>query len=93
MGILAWILFGLLAGLLARLLLPGDDVGGGGLGGLIVTVAVGIIGAFLGGWIGTQLGFGSVTGFNLSSFAIAVLGAIVFLIILRAVSSGGRRFA
>jgi uncharacterized membrane protein YeaQ/YmgE (transglycosylase-associated protein family) len=93
MGVLAWILFGLLAGAVAKILVPGDDFGGGGIGGIIVTIAVGIIGAFVGGWMGTELGFGTVTGFNITSFAIAVLGAIVFLLILRAVSSGGRRIA
>ncbi len=74
MGILAWILFGLIAGALARFLLPGRDPGG-----FIVTILLGIGGAVIGGLIGTQLGFGKVTGFDLRSMAIAVLGALVLL--------------
>jgi uncharacterized membrane protein YeaQ/YmgE (transglycosylase-associated protein family) len=61
--------------------------------GIVFTVAVGIIGAFVGGWIGIQLGFGSITGFNPASLAIAILGAVVFLMILRAVASDSRRVA
>lgn len=94
MGILAWILFGLIAGALAKLIMPGDDPGGGGLAGIVVTVLIGIAGAIIGGFIGTALGFGEVTGFNISSFLIAVLGAIILLAVWRAISGGrGRRLA
>jgi uncharacterized membrane protein YeaQ/YmgE (transglycosylase-associated protein family) len=82
MGILAWILFGLLAGAIAELLVPGNDPGGGG-----------IVGAFIGGWIGLQFGWGSVTSFDLRSLALAVLGAILLLIVLRALRGGSRRLA
>ncbi|AOM00658.1 GlsB/YeaQ/YmgE family stress response membrane protein [Cobetia marina] len=80
MGIIAWIIFGLIAGIIAKVIMPGKDPGG-----IIVTSIIGILGAVVGGWIGTQLGFGDVTGFNLASFVIAVLGAIILLILYRVV--------
>ena len=79
MGILSWILFGLLAGAIGKFLMPGADAGGG-----IVTILLGICGAVLGGFIGTFLGFGSVSGFNLASLAVAVAGAMVLLLLYRA---------
>ncbi|MCG7600429.1 GlsB/YeaQ/YmgE family stress response membrane protein [Halomonas sp. McH1-25] len=80
MGFFAWIIFGLIAGIVAKLIMPGKDPGG-----FIVTIIIGILGALVGGWIGTALGFGSVDGFNLGSFVIAVLGAIVLLVVYRLV--------
>ncbi len=80
MGFLSWILFGLLAGAIAKLLTPGDDKGG-----CLLTIILGIAGAALGGWIGTQLGFGSVTGFDLRSFGVAILGSVLLLLIFRLV--------
>jgi uncharacterized membrane protein YeaQ/YmgE (transglycosylase-associated protein family) len=81
MGILAWIIFGLIAGVIAKLIMPGKDGGG-----FIVTCILGIIGAVVGGWIATFLHIGgSVTGFNLPSFLVAVAGAIIILIIYRMV--------
>lgn len=74
MGIVSWIIFGLVAGALAKLLMPGDDPGG-----LIKTTILGIVGAVAGGFVGTALGFGEVTGFNVRSFAIAIAGAFVVL--------------
>jgi len=78
MGILAWIVFGLIAGVIAKLVMPGKDPGG-----FIITILIGIGGALIGGFIGSALGFGSVTGFNFGSFVIAVLGAILLLVIYR----------
>jgi uncharacterized membrane protein YeaQ/YmgE (transglycosylase-associated protein family) len=78
MGILIWIVFGLIAGVLAKFIMPGRDPGG-----IIVTILIGIAGAVVGGFIGTQLGFGSVTGFNIRSMAIAVGGAILLLLVYR----------
>lgn len=75
MGIIAWIIFGLIAGAIAKLIMPGKDPGG-----FIVTILIGIVGAVIGGFIGQALGFGSVDGFNLGSMVIAVLGAILLLI-------------
>ncbi|MEQ9366778.1 MAG: GlsB/YeaQ/YmgE family stress response membrane protein [Leptospirales bacterium] len=81
MGILTWIVFGLLAGVVAKLLMPGKDPGG-----WIITILIGIAGAVVGGWIGTQLGFGDVNGFNLRSFGIAVGGALVLLLGYRVIT-------
>ena len=85
MGILSWIVFGALAGYLAKLIMPGRDPGG-----FIVTILLGIGGAVVGGAIGTTLGLGEVSGFDLGSFAIAVGGAIVLLLVYRFIKSQGR---
>lgn len=74
MGILAWIIFGLIAGALAKFIMPGDDPGG-----FIVTTIIGVVGAVIGGFIAVQLGWGDVTGFDLRSFAIAIAGALILL--------------
>jgi uncharacterized membrane protein YeaQ/YmgE (transglycosylase-associated protein family) len=78
LGILAWIVFGLIAGALARLVMPGRDPGG-----LVITMVIGILGAVIGGWVGTQLGWGTVRGFDLRSLGIAILGAVILLALLR----------
>lgn len=78
MGILAWIVFGLIAGVIAKLIMPGKDPGG-----FIVTILLGVAGALVGGFIGSALGFGGVEGFDFGSFLIAVLGAILLLVIYR----------
>ena len=82
MGFIVWIIFGLIAGAIAKLIMPGKDPGG-----FIVTIIIGILGAVVGGFIGNALGFGSVNGFNIGSFIIAILGAIVLLILYRIVRS------
>ena len=74
MGILLWIAMGLLAGVLAKWIMPGTDPGG-----IIVTTLIGIGGAIVGGMIGTALGFGSVTGFDFRSLVIATGGAVALL--------------
>lgn len=79
MGILYWILLGLVVGLLAKLIVPGKQGGG-----IILTIILGIVGAFLGGWIGTLLGIGSVDGFNLTSILLATGGAIIVILIYSA---------
>jgi uncharacterized membrane protein YeaQ/YmgE (transglycosylase-associated protein family) len=80
MGILSWILVGLVAGFLAKLILPGKDPGG-----FIVTILIGIAGGFLGGFIGSLLGIGNVSGFNLTSILLAIGGAIILLLLYRLV--------
>jgi uncharacterized membrane protein YeaQ/YmgE (transglycosylase-associated protein family) len=78
MGILSWIVLGLIAGALAKFVLPGKDPGG-----IIITILIGIAGAVVGGFIGTALGFGAVTGIDLRSVAIAIGGAIILLLAYR----------
>lgn len=83
MGVLSWVVLGLIVGVLAKWLMPGDVPGG-----LIVTMLLGIGGALLGGWAATALGFGGVTGLNLGSILVATGGAIVLLIAFRALKRG-----
>jgi uncharacterized membrane protein YeaQ/YmgE (transglycosylase-associated protein family) len=78
-GILLWIIFGIIVGAVARWIVPGE-----GPGGIFGDLIVGIIGAFLGGWIFSLFGHAGVTGFNLGSFVCAIIGAVVLLWILRA---------
>jgi uncharacterized membrane protein YeaQ/YmgE (transglycosylase-associated protein family) len=80
MGILSWIVLGLIAGYLAKLILPGKDPGG-----LFMTIVIGAVGGVVGGFISTALGFVSVDGLSIGSIAIAVLGAIGLLIVWRIV--------
>jgi uncharacterized membrane protein YeaQ/YmgE (transglycosylase-associated protein family) len=68
------ILLGLVIGALAKWIFPGP-----GPGGILLTIVIGIAGAVLGGFIGTALGVGSVTGFNLPSLVLGVVGALVLL--------------
>ena len=74
MGILSWLLLGLIVGALAKFLMPGDDPGG-----IFVTIGIGIAGAFVGGFLSSTLGLGTVTGFNFGSLAIATGGALLLL--------------
>ncbi len=79
MGILSWIVVGLIAGVIAKLLLPGRDPGG-----CIITMLIGIAGAILGGFIvGLFVGGDVVTGVNVTTILVAVLGAIVLLLLYR----------
>ena len=80
MGIFAWIVLGLIAGVVAKLIMPGKDPGG-----FIVTILIGIAGAFLGGYAGQWLGFGGLTGFSFKSFGLAVAGSLILLILYRLV--------
>ena len=74
MGVLSWIIFGLIAGAIAKAIHPGKDPGG-----WIITIVIGIVGGIIGGWIGMMLGWGDVTGFNFRSFLLAVVGAVILL--------------
>lgn len=78
MSILYWVMMGLIVGVFAKFIMPGRDPGG-----FIVTVLIGIAGAFVGGYIGSALGLGYVTGFNLPSILLAVGGAVILLILCR----------
>lgn len=79
MSILGWIVLGFLAGWIARVLMPGRQSGG-----MVITTVIGIVGAAIGGWIGTQLGWGSVHAFDIRGLGLSVLGAIVLLLVLGA---------
>ena len=80
MGIISWIILGLVVGVIAKFLMPGKDPGG-----IFITILLGIAGAIGGGFISSAIGFGKVTGFDLRSLIIAVVGAIILLAIYRAV--------
>jgi len=82
MGIIGWILLGLLAGIIAKAIMPGDDPGG-----IIVTTLIGIAGALLGGLIARALDLGDPIDefFDLSTWIAAIIGAIVLLLIYRLV--------
>lgn len=79
MGILAWIVLGLIAGVIAKLIMPGEDPGG-----FFITILIGIAGALVGGAIASALGWGGVEGIDLGSIIVAVLGAILLLVAYRA---------
>jgi uncharacterized membrane protein YeaQ/YmgE (transglycosylase-associated protein family) len=74
MGILSWIIMGLIVGVLAKWIMPGKDPGG-----LIVTILIGIAGSFVGGFIASFLGIGTVDGINIVNILIAVGGALLLL--------------
>ena len=74
MGIVSWIVFGLIAGVLAKWIMPGKDPGG-----IIITIVIGVVGAFVGGYVGTILGMGAVDGFDIRSFFLAVVGGVLLL--------------
>ena len=78
MGIFSWIIMGLIVGVLAKFIMPGDD-----LGGIFVTILIGIAGAFVGGFIGSAIGLGEVTGFNLGSLILAIGDALLLLFVYR----------
>lgn len=84
MGLLSWILIGLLAGAIAKFLLPGKDPGG-----CIVTILIGIAGALIGGFLASYLGYGGISGFNVPSLIIATIGAFLLLLVLRLL--GGKK--
>lgn len=80
MGILSWIVMGLIVGVLAKFIMPGKDPGG-----IIVTILIGIAGAFVGGYLGSFFGLGTVTGFNLVSVLLATGGGIILLALYRVI--------
>ena len=86
MGILGWILLGLIAGAIAKAIMPGDDPGG-----IIVTILLGIVGAVVGGFIASALNLGDVDSFfDLGTWLIAIGGALLLLVVYRAVAGRPR---
>lgn len=83
MGILGWIIFGLVIGALAKLVMPGRDPGG-----IIVTMVIGIVGSILGGFIGQAMGLYGPN--DPVGFLMALLGAILLLVIYRMATGRGR---
>ncbi|HTO55559.1 MAG TPA: GlsB/YeaQ/YmgE family stress response membrane protein [Myxococcota bacterium] len=74
MNLLTWLVLGLVVGALAKLIMPGKDGGG-----IIMTTLLGIAGAFVGGFIGSLVGLGSVSEFSVGSLALATVGALLLL--------------
>ncbi|HUG65072.1 MAG TPA: GlsB/YeaQ/YmgE family stress response membrane protein [Gaiellaceae bacterium] len=87
MGIIGWIVLGLLAGLIAKAIMPGKEQIG-----IILTTVLGIVGALLGGFIATALGFGDPVDefFDLSTWLAAVVGALIILFLWNAISNRRR---
>jgi uncharacterized membrane protein YeaQ/YmgE (transglycosylase-associated protein family) len=84
-GIISWIVVGLIAGILGKLIMPGRDPGG-----FLLTIVIGMVGAIVGGLLVNLLGGAGVTGFNIWSILVATLGAVVLLALYR-LFAGDRR--
>ena len=75
MGFLGWIVLGLLAGAIAKLIMPGDDPGG-----IIVTMLIGIVGAVIGGFLGSRIfGIGLENFWSLQTWIVAIIGSLILL--------------
>ena len=87
MGIIGWIVMGLIAGAVAKLILPGRQGGG-----WIATLILGVVGALLGGFLGNVLIPGlDISGFNFQTFLTALVGSLIVLLIYGFVTKGSRR--
>lgn len=80
MGIILWIIFGALVGWVASMIMKTD-----GQQGAIMNIAVGVVGALIGGWLMSVFGGTGITGFNIYSFLVALLGAVILIAIVKAV--------
>ena len=80
MGVISWIFLGLIAGALAKFIMPGKDPGG-----FFVTILIGIVGGIVGGFLGTFIGLGKIASFDLGGIIIATTGAVLLLVIYRMV--------
>jgi uncharacterized membrane protein YeaQ/YmgE (transglycosylase-associated protein family) len=81
MGILLWIILGAIVGWIASMIVGTSE-------GLVFDIVVGIVGAVIGGWIMSFFGYGGVSGFNLYSFLVALLGAVILLVVVKAIKRG-----
>jgi len=89
MGIIAWIVLGLIAGAIAKAILPGRQGGG-----WIATLVIGVIGALLGGWIGSAIfGIGLEEFWSIQTWLVAILGALLVLVIWGFITRGSNRRA
>jgi uncharacterized membrane protein YeaQ/YmgE (transglycosylase-associated protein family) len=79
MGILLWIVFGALVVWIASMIMRTNAKQG-----LFLDIVVGVVGAVIGGWVMSLLGYGDVNGFNVYSFVVALIGAIILLAIVKA---------
>lgn len=86
MGFFSWLIVGLIAGFLAKYVVPGE-----GPGGILGDIIIGILGAFIGGWVFNYFGHVGVTGLNIGSIIVAFVGAVILLFVVRAIT--GRRTA
>ncbi|GAC1387018.1 MAG: GlsB/YeaQ/YmgE family stress response membrane protein [Candidatus Saccharimonadales bacterium] len=82
-SIIVWIIFGAIAGWVASRIMKTRE-------GMIANIIVGIVGAFIGGFISRMLGGPGVSGFNITSLIVAILGAVILLFFVRIVSGGSR---
>ena len=78
MGILSWVVVGLIAGFLAKWIMPGKDPGG-----FFVTILIGIVGGLLGGYIGSLIGWGGMSGIDVKSILLATGGSLILLFAYR----------
>ena len=78
MGIVLWIVFGAIVGWIASMIANTGE-------GLLFDIIIGIVGAVIGGWLMSFLGYGGVSGFNLYSFVVAIIGAVICLVIIKAI--------
>jgi uncharacterized membrane protein YeaQ/YmgE (transglycosylase-associated protein family) len=84
MGFISWIVLGLIAGIFAKWIMPGKDGGG-----LIMTILLGVAGAFVGGYLGSLVGIGGIGGLNIVSILTATAGALLLLFIYRQLKKSG----
>jgi uncharacterized membrane protein YeaQ/YmgE (transglycosylase-associated protein family) len=83
MGLILWIIFGALVGWIASLIMKTDSEQGA-----ILNIVIGVVGAIIGGWLMTFFGQGGISGFNLYSFMVALVGAIVLISIVKLLRAG-----
>jgi len=84
MGIISWLVVGLIAGALAKMVVPGREPGG-----FLATLAIGVVGAILGGWLWNMMGYSGASGINFGSILVAFVGSVVLLVAYHAMT--GRR--
>jgi len=82
MSIMSWLVVGLIAGFLAKYVVPGE-----GPGGVIGDLVVGVVGAILGGWVFGLFGHGGASGINVYSIVVAFVGAVILLFLVRTVTN------